>query len=226
MKLTWLNNLPQDPKEFLQYCKAQIKLPLEELLKLYYLTVKITSLSDSPIYKFLERTPSNIKFDEVGKREFILTLSAFTLRTLVREHLDLRLVKTLFLTFFKKLPKEFFKDCIPKHSIITSQDLIIELLTQEVKQLLPAHLKVKHLILIYKAIGTCEEIISLFPFLGNITVIKKLTNNTYEFFFPFSISEFIIFSLNLKKLNILAEETENILQNIKSFFPDCFIGEI
>lgn len=220
MEIDWITNLPQKPKEFLEYSKTQLKLSLDELFKLYHLTLRITSLSDSPIYKFLERTPSYIKFDEIGKREFILTLSVFTWRSLLREHLDLRLVKTLFLILSKKLPKEFFKDCMPKHSIVTSQDLIIELLTEREKQSLPPHLKAKHLSLIFKIKGKCEELISIIPLLGEV-VIKNYPN-FYEIYTSLSISEFIIFSINLKKNEFLKEKLDTLLEKIKTFFPDCF----
>lgn len=221
MNLVWLSELPQKPKEFLQYCKTQLNLSLEDLSKLYHLTLKINSLSDSPIYKFLERTPPHIKFDEIGKREFVLTLSVFTLRNLLKEHFDLRLVKTLFLVLSKKLPKEFFKDCLPKHSIIASQDFLIELLTEEEKHFLPAHLKAKHLSLIFKIEGKCEDIIWIFPLL-TVGVVKNYSE-FYEILTPFSISEFIFFSLKLKEKNLLKDKIDNLLEKLKIFFPDCFI---
>lgn len=221
MRISWISEFPSKPKEFLQYFKTQFKLSLEELSKLYHLTLKINSLSDSPIYKFLERTPPHIKFDEIGKREFILTLPIFTLRILLREHLDLRLVKTLFLVLSKKLPKDFFKDCMPKHSIVTSQDLIIEVLTEEEKHFLPPHLKSKHLNLLFQIRGNCEELLSLVPFL-DLLVIKNYLDY-YEILTSFSILEFIIFSLNLKEKNLLKEEVEKLLEQVKTFYPDCFI---
>ena len=223
MQIKWLNNIPPEPLNFLHFIKKQYKLPLEEAVKLLYITLKLKALSDSPIYKFLERTFTGIKFDEIEKRKYLLTFSIYTLRELIKEHLDLKLVKNLYLLLSKKLPREFFKGVFPKHSILASQDIILDLLSEKEKIKLPSFLKAKHIILPFKFEGNCEEIINILSFLPNIYILKK--GNPYQVFTTFSISEFVIFSLNLKQKDILKNELENILENVKILFPDCF-GEI
>ncbi|WP_038055937.1 hypothetical protein [Thermodesulfobacterium hydrogeniphilum] len=224
MYIKWLNNLPSTPQDFLHFSKKILNHPLEDSLKLYYITLKLKAMSDSPIYKFLERIPYGIKFDEINKREYLLTLSVYTLRELLKEHLDLRLVKNLYLLLSKELPKDFLKGATPKHSILASQDILADLLTEEEKAKLPAFLKAKHVILSFEIKGTCEEIISIVPYLTNPYVLKK-KDDKYEVFIPLSISEFVLFSLNLRKKDILKEELDSILESIKVLFPDCF-GEI
>ncbi len=162
-------------------------------------------------------------FDEIEKRKYLLTFSIYTLRELIKEHLDLKLVKNLYLLLSKKLPREFFKGVFPKHSILASQDIILDLLSEKEKIKLPSFLKAKHIILPFKFEGNCEEIINILSFLPNIYILKK--GNPYQVFTTFSISEFVIFSLNLKQKDILKNELENILENVKILFPDCF-GEI
>jgi len=223
MQIKWLNNIPPEPLNFLHFIKKQYKLPLEEAVKLLYITIKLKALSDSPIYKFLERTFIGIKFDEIEKRKYLLTFSIYTLRELIKEHLDLKLVKNLYLLLSKKLPREFFKGVFPKHSILASQDIILDLLSEKEKIKLPSFLKAKHVILPFKFEGNCEEIISILSFLPNIYILKK--ENLYQVFTTFSISEFVIFSLNLKQKDILKNELETILESVKILFPDCF-GEI
>jgi len=222
MEIKWLSNIPQEPQDFFNFLKKQNKLSSEDALKLIYITLKLKALSDSPIYKFLERTISGIKFDEIEKREYLLTFSIYTLRALIKEHLDLKLVKNLYLILSKKLPKEFIKDVSPKHSVIASQDITLELLSQEEKAELPSFLKAKHLILIFYLKGTCEELISLLSLFPNNYVLKK--EDFYQIFTPFSISEALIFLLKLKE-GVLRDTAEKILENIKIFFPECF-GEI
>ena len=223
MQIKWLNNIPPEPLNFLHFIKKQYKLPLEEAVKLLYITIKLKALSDSPIYKFLERTFIGIKFDEIEKRKYLLTFSIYTLRELIKEHLDLKLVKNLYLLLSKKLPREFFKGVFPKHSILASQDVILDLLSEKEKIKLPSFLKAKHVILPFKFEGNCEEIINILSFLPNIYILKK--ENLYQVFTTFSISEFVIFSLNLKQKDILKNELETILESVKILFPDCF-GEI
>uniref|UniRef100_A0A7V6CD45 Uncharacterized protein n=1 Tax=Thermodesulfobacterium geofontis TaxID=1295609 RepID=A0A7V6CD45_9BACT len=222
MEIKWLSNVPQEPQSFFNFLKKQYNLSSEEAFKLIYITLKLKALSDSPIYKFLERTITGIKFDEIEKREYLLTLSIHTLRTLIREHLDLKLVKNLYLFLSKKLPKEFIKDVSPKHSIIASQDIIHELLSQEEKIKLPSFLKAKHLILSFYLKGSCEELITLLSLFPNSYVLKK--GNLYQVFTSLSISEALVFLLKLKE-EVLKDTAEKILETIKNFFPECF-GEI
>lgn len=223
MKIKWINTFPTEIQEIHNFLKNFYTIPLEEAFKLIYLTLKLKTLSDSPIYKFLERTVTGIKLDEIEKREYLITFSIYTLRNLIKEHLDLKLVKNLYLFLVKKLPKEFFKGVLPKHSIIASQDIIINLLSKKEKMELPSFLKTKHLILAFKFEGNCEELIYILSYLPNPYLIKK--NEIYEVFTTFSISEFIIFYLESKEKNFLKEEIEIIFETIKNFFPDCF-GEI
>ncbi|HBT03860.1 MAG TPA: hypothetical protein DEA54_03550, partial [Thermodesulfobacterium commune] len=156
MRFNWIGSLPEDPKEFLSVVKQQLKLPLEEAFKLFYLTLRIKASSDSPVYKFLERTPTGIKFDEIGKREYLLTLSVYALREIISQHIDLKLVKNLYLLLSKELPSEFLKDVSPKHSIVVSQDILLELLITERKTNLPAFLKAKHIIFNLRIDGNSE----------------------------------------------------------------------
>jgi hypothetical protein len=223
IQIKWLNNIPETPKEFLSFFKKNYGLPQEEVFKLIYITLRLKALSDSPIYKFLERTVSGIKFDEIDKREYLLTFSIFTLRELIKEHLDLKLVKNLYLLLSKRLPKEFLKDAYPKHSIIASQDIMLELFSQEEKTKLPAFLKAKHFMLTFHLEGNCEELITLFSFLPNSYVLKM--GNPYHIFTTFSISEAFLFLLKLKETEKTKDQVKKILENIKIFFPDCF-GEI
>ena len=223
MEIKWLNNIPSEHKSFLDFVKKKYQLSRESAFKLIYITLRLKALSDSPIYKFLERTITGIKFDEIDKREYLLTFSIHTLRELVEEHLDLKLVKNLYLLLSKKLPKEFLKGVSPKHSILASQDIMLELLSQEEKSKLPSFLKAKHFVLTFHLKGSCNELITLFPLFPNTYVLKE--GEPYEVFTSFSISEALIFLLNLKERENLKESAENILENIKVLFPDCF-GEI
>ncbi len=222
MKINWITNIPVKAQDFLSFCKNSLKLPLEEGLKLFWINLKLTSMSDSPVYKFLERIPTGIKFDEIGKRKYLFTLSFFTLRKLVEEHLDLRIVKNLYLKLYKQFPREFFKGCNPKHSIISSQDIIVEFLEETEKKELPAYLKAKHIVLVFKISGNCEELISLLPELSFYVLQRE--KKEYHVWAPLSISEFVLFSLKLKEKTGL-QEVENLFQQIKAIFPECF-GEI
>lgn len=223
MQIKWLNSVPAEPQDFLSFFKKEYNLPKDEVFKLIYITLKLKALSDSPVYKFLERTIPGIKFDEIDKREYLLTLSIYTLRELIKEHLDLKITKNLYTFLSKKLPKDFLKDVSPKHSILASQDIILELLSQEKKAKLPSFLKAKHFILTFHLKGSCEELIILFSLFPNNYVIKEET--PYQVFTSFSISEALIFLLKLKEREDLKDQAENILESIKVFFPDCF-GEI
>lgn len=222
MEIKWLNNIPPEPKESLNFLKIQYHLSSEEAFKLIYITLKFKALSDSPVYKFLERTLTGIKFDEIDKREYLLTFSIHTLRELIKEHLDLKLVKNLYLFLNKNLPKEFIRDVSPKHSIIASQDIIPEILTSEEKAKLPSFLKAKHIMLSFYLKGSCEELITLLHLFSNGYVLK--IGNPYQIFTSFSISEALIFLLKQKE-EVLKESAEKILETLKIFFPECF-GEI
>ncbi len=224
MQIKWLNNIPSEPQDFLHFVKKVLNCPIEEGFKLYHLTLSLRAMSDSPIYKFLERVPCGVRFDEIKKREYLLTLSVYTMRNLLREHLDLRLVKNLYLLLSKRLPKDFLKGATPKHSILASQDIIAELLTEKAKLELPAFLKAKHIVLGFEMNGSCDEVLSVVQGFINPFVLKKRQEG-YQILVPFSISEFVLFSLDLRKKEELKEEVDSILESIKVMFPDCF-GEI
>ncbi|MFN3407006.1 MAG: hypothetical protein ACK40E_04680, partial [Caldimicrobium sp.] len=64
MELKLLTFLPEKAKEFFGFATSTLGLTEEELFKLYFLSFRIRSLSDIPIYKFLERAIPFIKFDE------------------------------------------------------------------------------------------------------------------------------------------------------------------
>lgn len=222
MEIKWLNNVPLEPQESLNFLKTKYDLSSEEAFKLIYITLKLRVLSDSPVYKFLERSITGIKFDEIDRRVYLLTFSIYTLRELIKEHLDLKLVKNLYLFLSKKLPKEFIKGVSPKHFIVASQDIIPEILTTEEKTKLPSFLKAKHVILHFYLKGSCEELITILHLFPNSYVLKK--GNFYQIFTSFSISEALIFLLKQKE-DILKVSAEKILESIRIFFPECF-GEI
>ena len=224
MEIRWINNLPETPKEFLHFNKKVLKLPLEEAFKLFYLTLKLESLSEVPVYKFLERLPIGVKFDELKKRQYILSLPVSTLRELFRDHLDLRLVKNLYLFLSKELPKDFLKGATPKHSILASQDILVDYLTEEKKAKLPAFLKAKHQILTFKIKGTCKDLFWMAPDFINPWCIKK-EEEFLEVYTCFSISEFVLFSLKIKKIEKVKDQVEGLIESIKALFPECF-GEI
>ncbi len=224
MEVRWINNVPELPQEFLHFNKKVLKLPNEEAFKLFYITLKLESLSEVPIYKFLERLPVGVKFDELKKRQYILSLPISTLRELFRDHLDLRLVKNLYLLLSKELPKDFLKGATPKHSILASQDILVTYLNEEKKAKLPAFLKAKHQILVFKMKGACKELITLAPEFTNPWCIKK-NEDEVEFYTCFSISEFVLFTLKAKRIESLKDQMDGLLESVKALFPECF-GEI
>lgn len=224
MQIEWLKFLPEKPLEFLRVIKTQFLLPLQESFKLFFITLKIKASSDSPIYKFLERMPPGIKFDEIGKREFLMTLSIFSLRGLLEQHFDLKLVKNLFLELSPFLPSDFFKGVAPKHSIVVSQDIAFQVLGEKEKISLPSFLKVKHLMLKFKFTGGCEELIKLTPSLVNPFFIQQ-KEDYLEMYTTFSISELVFFGLKTQKIKNLKIELDELLENLKVLFPDCF-GEV
>lgn len=224
MQIEWLNFLPEKPLEFLKIIKTQLSLPLQESFKLFFLTIKIKASSDSPVYKFLERIPPGIKFDEIGKREFLMTFSIFSLRGLLEQHFDLKLVKNLFLGLSSTLPSDFFKGVAPKHSIVISQDIAFQVLEEEEKISLPSFLKAKHLMLKFKFTGSCEELVKLTPSLVNPFFIQQ-KKDYLEMYTTFSISELVLFGLKIQKFKNLKLEVDKLLENLKVLFLDCF-GEI
>ncbi|MBZ4681148.1 hypothetical protein [Thermodesulfobacterium sp.] len=225
MRFNWIGSLPEDPKEFLSVVKQQLKLPLEEAFKLFYLTLRIKASSDSPVYKFLERTPTGIKFDEIGKREYLLTLSVYALREIISQHIDLKLVKNLYLLLSKELPSEFLKDVSPKHSIVVSQDILLELLTTAGKTELPAFLKAKHIIFNLRIDGNSEDLLKITPYLTNFFFVFEPKPKEFCLYTSFSISEFVLFSLKTEKIKSLQLEVEKTLEKFKALFPECF-GEL
>lgn len=225
MKIKLLTLFPEKPREFLEFAGTALGLPNEEAFKLYFLTLKLKALTDLVLFKFFERNLCNLKFDEIGKKEYLLTLSIYTIRELLREHLDLKFTKNLYNFLKDKFPFEIFKGCVPKREVITSQDIFFQPLSSKEKAELPPYLKVKHYILPFHLKGTCEESIAILPELS-LYAIKKLKDGLYEVFVPLSISEFMYLSQKLSAKKVLEEkELEAIVNQLKSFFPDCF-GEL
>ncbi|MEZ0343782.1 MAG: hypothetical protein ABWJ99_03110 [Caldimicrobium sp.] len=213
---------PEKPKEFLEFAGTALGLPNEEAFKLYFLTFKLKALTDLVLFKFFERTLCNLKFDEIGKKEYLLTISIYTFRELLREHLDLKFTKNLYNFLKDKLPSEFLRGCAPKREVITSQDIFFQLLTSKEKAELPPYLKVKHFILPFHLKGTCEEIIAILPEIS-LYAFKKLKEGLYEVFLPLSISEFMYLSQKFSERKVLKKlEVEAIVNQLKSLFPDCF----
>ncbi len=222
MKLKLLTHLPDKPQSFYDFARSTLGLQEEEVFKLLFISLKIKALSDLPIYKFLERAIPHIKFDEIQKREYLLTLSVYTLREIFFEHFDLKFSKNLYLLLRNKLPKPFLKHCEPKREVIVSQDLFFEYLTKEDLANLPSFLKVKHLIFHFHTEGSCEELLKLIPNL-NLFVVKASPNNHYELYYPCSISEFLYYSNVWMKRGIFSgDEIEGILLQLKSLIPECF----
>lgn len=222
MEIKLNTNFPEKASDFLQLGNKLFRLPEEELYKLYFITLKIKTLSDPPLYKFLERTLPFIKFDEVGKKEFLLTLSIHTVRQLLVEHFDLKFTKNLYLFLQERLPIEFFKGCAPKREVVTSKDLSFYLLTLKEKAELPPYLKVKHLILIFQLTGTCEEILRCVPYLG-LYALKRWGESKYELFAPLSISDFVYLSQEMEKRGLIERIVlEVLMKQLKGLFPDCF----
>ncbi len=225
MDLKLLTYLPLKPQEYLDFATTALGLSVDEASKLCFLTLKIKSSRATPIYEFLGRTLNFLKFDEIGKQEYLLTLSIHTIRRILAENLDLKFSKNLYSFLKEVLPSPFLKGYHPKRDILVSQDLCFEILSPEEKAKLPPYLKVNHQILVYFLGGTCEEIIFLIDLLG-LWVIKRKENNFLNLYFPFSLAEFIWFSQKLIERKLIKDlELEGIKNQLKNFFPDCF-GEI
>ncbi len=214
---------PEKPKDFYEFSCSALGLSPEEAFKLYFLTVKLKALSDLVLFKFLERSICHIKFDEIGKKEYLLTLSIHTLRELLREHLDLKFTKNLYNFLKDKLPSEFFKGCAPKREVITSQDIFFQSLSNREKAALPPYLKAKHFILPFYFKGNCEEILSLLPEVS-LYALKREKVELYEVYIPLSISEFMFLSQKLLEKKILKKiEIDAMIYQLKSLFSDCFV---
>lgn len=225
MQLKLFTFFPEKPGEFLDFSNSGLGLPNEEAFKLYFLTFKLKALTDLVLFKFFERTICHIKFDEIGKKEYLLTLSVHTLRELLREHLDLKFTKNLYNFLKEKLPSEFFKGCAPKREVITSQDIFFQPLTSREKAELPPYLKVRHFILPFHFKGSCEEILSILPEVS-LYALKRVKEGLYELYVPLSISEFMYFSQRLLDKKVFKKmEIEGLINQLKALFPDCF-GEI
>ncbi len=225
MEFKLFSLLPEKPREFLDFVVKALSLPQEDAFKLYFLTFKLKALTDMVLFKFLERALCNVKFDEIGKKEYLLTFSLYTLRELLREHLDLKFTKNLYNFLKDKLPSEVFKGCAPKREVITSQDIFFQPLSSRDKAELPPYLKVKHIIMPFHLKGGCEEIISLLPDISHYA-LRRIKESLYEVYFPLSISEFVYFSQRLVERKIFKKIEIEALQNqLKSLFPDCF-GEL
>jgi hypothetical protein len=225
MEIKLFTLLPEKAEAFLDFATKGLQIPQEEAFKLFFLTFRIKASRDTPIYEWLKRTPCYVKFDEISKNQFLLTLSASTLRDLLVEHFDLKFSKNLYLSVKELLPSPFLKGCHPKREIIISQDLFFEALSREEVNQLPPYLKVKHLLLIFHLKGTCEELLSLTPGFG-LFVLRKIKEGLYEAFLPRSISEFVFLARELKEKKYLKGiEVEALIHQLKSLFPECF-GEI
>ncbi|MCS7200396.1 MAG: hypothetical protein N2327_04490 [Caldimicrobium sp.] len=217
--------LPEKPEEYLNFGLKALKLSEEDLFKLYIITLKMRALSDMPIYKLLERAIPFIKFDELGKREYLITLSIYTFRQLLTEHLDLKFTKNLLLYLKEFLPKDFFQNCLPKREVVTSKDITFKILNSKEKGELPPYLKVKHLHLIFQLKDTCENLVKILPYLG-LYAVRKIKNEDYEVFTPLNIAEFAYLTTVLTNKGLISKiSAEGLRMQLKSLFPDCF-GEI
>jgi len=222
MELKLFTLLPEKAKEFFDFATSGLGLPAEEAFKLYHLTLRTKFLSDTPLYNFLERALCGFKLDEVGKREYLLTFSVHTLRELLKEHLDLKLTKNLYQFLRDKLPSEFFKGCAPKREVLVSQDVTFELLGSEKKLTFPPYIKVRHFIVPLHLKGSCDELIIL---LSEITLyaLRRVKEGLYEAYLPLSISEIVYYLQRLVEKKFLKKiESEALLNQLKSLFPDCF----
>ncbi|MGC8871978.1 MAG: hypothetical protein ACP5QC_03755 [Caldimicrobium sp.] len=223
MELKLFTFLPERPADFLNFAKTGLGLPFEEIFKLYFITFKLKALTDLVLFKFLERNICYLKFDEIGKKEYLLTLSIYTLRELLKEHLDLKFTKNLYNFLKDKIPSEFFKGCAPKREVITSQDIFFQFLSSKEKASLPSYLKVKHIILTFHIKGGCEELLLILPEIS-LYALRRIKEGLYEIYVPLSISEFMYFSQRLLEKKILNKvEIDPLINQLKSFFPDCFI---
>lgn len=224
MEIKLYTHLPDKEEAFLSFTTGVLKLSWEEASKLFFFTFRIKALSDMPIYKFLERAVPYIKFDEIGKKEFLLTLSVYSIRLLLIEHFDLKFTKNLYVYLQNKVPQDFFKDCAPKREVVTSRDLSFQLLTLKEKAELAPYLKVKHIILQFLITGKCEEILKVVNYLQLFTVADR--GNRVELFAPLSLSDFVYLSQEFQRKRLFdALVLEVLMRQLKGLFPDCF-GEI
>jgi hypothetical protein len=225
MEIQLFTLLPEKPEDFLNFATAGLKIPQEDAFKLFFLTFKIKASRDTPIYEWLERTPSFIKFDEIAKNQFLLTLSIFTLRDLLVEHFDLKFTKNLYLSVKDLLPGSFLKGCLPKREVIVSQDLFFEVLSRKKINQLPPFLKVRHLILTFHFKGNCDDLLMLTPSLS-FFVLRRIKEGLYEIFLPQSISEFVCLARDFTEKKFFKNiEMEALFYQLRSLFPECF-GEI
>ncbi|MCS7150487.1 MAG: hypothetical protein N2Z40_06980 [Caldimicrobium sp.] len=222
MEIKLITFLPEKPEEYLYFGIKALGLSEEDLFKLYFLTLKVKALSDVPVYKFLERAIPNIKFDDLGKKEFLLSLSVYSLRELLKEHLDLKFTKNLYLALKGELPPEFFKKCLPKREIVTSKDITFTLLNSREKIKLQSYLKVKHLHLVFQLKDNCENLLPVLPYLG-LYGLRKSKDMEYEVYTPLSISDFVYISTVLVDKKLIKKIIiDGLTMQLKSSFPDCF----
>lgn len=222
MEIKLVTLLPEKPEDYLYFGTKALNLSEEDLFKLYFLTLKVKALSDVPVYKFLERTIPFIKFDDLGKKEFLLSLSVYSLRELLKEHLDLKFTKNLYLALKEELPQDFFKNCLPKREIVTSKDITFILLSSKEKIELQPYLKVKHLHLVFQLKDTCENLLHVLPYLG-LYGLRKIKDVEYELYTPLSISDFIYLSSVLVDKKLVKKIIiDGLTMQLKSSFPDCF----
>lgn len=222
MELKLLTYLPEKINEFFEFAKGALALTDEELFKLYFLSFRIKALSDIPIYKFLERALPFIKFDEIGKKEYLLTLSIYTLREIFLEHFDLKFSKNLYFAVKDKVPKSVLKDCIPKREVVVSQDLSFEVLSKKDLINYSPYIKVKHFVFCFKTLGECDEIMNILSTI-NYFLLKKQKENMYELYIPLNISEFLYYSHLWRVRKIFKEaELSALINQLKALMPDCF----
>jgi len=220
MDLKLLTIPTEKAEDFFSFCKKNLGLTSDSIFKLYYLSLHVVALADTPIFKFLERLPANVKLDELKKNNYLISMPASTVRALFVEHLDLKFTKSLYLYLKEILPKEFLKGSEPRHAIVAPQDIKVRLITDSEKRELSPSMKVKHLHFTFQASGSCEELISVLPNLSLYTLKKK--GNLYHVFFSLSIAEFIILANILREHKDLSEKVDRVLQELKSLVPDCF----